>query len=327
MCGGSIGRVATGIATGGLSEVANAFKPKPLPQVPGLSNPEQEALRQNNLTLQQLNQILSGEQSTLTQNRDLLRQFSGLYNADGSVNQTAVDDLKGRINGQQQIQDTINQNALGQLQSMFGGDLNNISDEAGIAEARRYLNALNGEIPISNAQLSAEKRQFEQLRESAGQRGIKIEGDDPFSATSQSTAGNQILADLRQQFNSQRDAQQQAELDRGANVNLNRLGFGLQQGQFAQGLVQQPGAADLGFLQSSFGQTPASLLPGYTNLGQSYLQSAQPYTDQRMLGYQRDIQNTSNRNGFYRDLLGFGAQLGGAALTGGRSAAAPSVPR
>ena len=313
---GTTGLLAGGLAGGGGS-MPGVPNPAYLQQtpVPGMTPQELQTLQKMGVNLDQLNSILSGEQGNLAQNQDLLKQFSGLYDANGNLDQTAVDALKQRITGTQTQLNQLNDTAYNQLIGSFNpSQLETTSDQIGLQEAQRLQDALAGNLDPSNAILNQEKKEFEKLKEAAGQRGIKLEGNDLYSATSQSTAGNQLLNDLRSNFAARRDTERQNIINQATSANLNRLGFGLnQQNQRynqAQGVRTDPSQATLGFMRESQSYSPANLTDYYANLNNQYLAYANPYANQRMAEY-----------GATADTNMYNNQLQNAQITGNYNAA------
>ena len=292
------------------------------PQVPGLSAEERNLLQQQGVTLQQLNSILSGENVNAQQNQQLLRGISGLYNPDGSINQQQLEGLRSRTLAQQQLQEQLGTTGLNYLQGLFGSnELQNTSNQAGMEEVQQYLRALQGgEQPLSAGIKQQESERFAKLREQAAARGVRITGEDLFTATSDSTAGNQLLSQLRKESQFNRETQRENALQRLQGANMQRLGFGLQrEGQLAniaQGTQYQPGSAQLGYMQSAQQMGPGSLLGQYGQLSQLQGQAAEPYRQQRYLQYQGQLQNSANNSAFSGGLGslvggGIGAAFGG----------------
>jgi hypothetical protein len=216
----------------------------------------------------------------------------------------------------------LGQSAVDYLSGIFApNELGTTSAQAGLEEASQYLRALQGNVPLSEALSQQEQDRFRKLTEAAGQRGIKITGDDLFTATSDSTAGNQLLSQLRKEAMLNRETQRENALSRLQNANLNRLGFGLQQqGQMfnqAQGLRTTPGSASLGYLSAAGQEGPGSLLGAYQGLSSSYGQATQPYQQQRYLQYQGALQNAANRSAYNQGLGSLIGGIGGAALGAG----------
>ena len=299
---GTTGLLAGGLAGGGGS-MPGVPNPAYLQQtpVPGMTPQELQTLQKMGVNLDQLNAILSGEQGNLAQNQDLLKQFSGLYGADGKLDQAAVDALKQRITGTQTQLNQLNDAAYNQLIGSFNpSQLETTSDQIGLQEAQRLQDAIAGNLAPSNAIVNQEKKEFEKLKEAAGQRGIKLEGNDLYSATSQSTAGNQLLNDLRSNFAARRDTERQNIINQATSANMNRLGFGLdRQNQLynqAQGVRTDPSQSTLGFMRESQSYSPANLTDYYANLNNQYLAYANPYANQRMTEYQGALNNAQYNN-------------------------------
>lgn len=147
------------------------------------------------------------------------------------------------------------------------------NDQIAAAEQAKYLTALQqqqGQLSEQQKQLRAQE--FARLQEAAGRRGIRILGDDPSTATSNSTAGNQLLSEFNKRYDSLADQQRQADLNFGYTANTGRLGLINQakQNYFGNNLA----------LEDAYG--------GIQNI----------YGDQRAAKYNRDIANTDIRNGF-----------------------------
>lgn len=269
------------------------------PKVPELSAEERALFQKQGVALDQVNDILSQERVGSEQSQNILRQLTGLYDAEGNLDQEALNSLRSRALATQQAEQGIGQQALDQLGNIFNqGELGNLSDQVGVAEASRLLQALQGTEP-SAAIKNEEDRAFKLLKESAGQRGIKIQGNDLFSATSNGTAGNQLIAELRRNAEARRDAERQSIINQGTAANLDRLGFGLNQRNFgfnaAQSLRPDIYGQTAGQLSGAQTIGPSSLVNSYLGLGQAFGNSAQPYREQRYLNYQNDLQNYADR--------------------------------
>lgn len=324
MCGGggsSVGGIIGGAIGGPIGSIIGGEigLGSESPDVPGLTGEERALLQKQGITLDKMNEILDAESKNIGANRDLLQQFSGLYTVDGKLDQGAVNNLKNKIFESQALQEGVSANALTYLKGVFNQNpYQKQSDQIAQTELSRYQKALEGNVPLTAAQQQQEKQSFERLKESAGQRGILLEGNDIYSATSQSTAGNQLLSSLRQDTNIQRQNLSEAELGRGYTANMGRLGLGLsQQGQLstiAQQNLTSPGSSQLGFLQNSFASTPASLLPSYQGLASGFQSATDPYQQQRYLGFQNNLAQYGQKQQLYSDLLGLGGMLGGAAI-------------
>ena len=279
--GFNIKRVATGVATGGLSEVFRALSPGKVnaPQMPGAPT---------------------------------LNQY-GAY-PDFSPQELAA------LQQQQQLMDQYRA-ALGQQPSAYMQQ----DDELGLAENRNYLEALNqGAGTLTVAQKQQQKKDFEKLVAAAGARGIRILGDDPMSATSDSTAGNQILSDFNQRYQTLGDQNRLAQLQFGANQNLARMGFNqnvrssnlanILNGQTAYANMMQP------YQQQRLGAYGAQNA-NVDIRNQGLLNNYQSAYNQAMLNYQANAQNQANRMGFINSLIGLGGTIGGAMIAGPAGAA------
>lgn len=291
------------------------------PSVPGMSGEEQALLGAQRNSLDQFNSILQGATRSATRDQGINEALAGIYNPDGTINTSALAALQQRVNAQEGVNQQLGQNANQALLNIFDqGQLGTLSDQAGVAEAQNYLNALNTQAGPTEAQKQAEAERFKKLAESAGQRGIRITGNDLFSATSESTAGNQLLSQLRKEAQLSRETQRNNDLARLQQANMQRLGFGLQrQGQtasLASGLQYDPSATALGFSRNAQAVGPQSLLGAYQNISSSYGQAAQPYTQQRYLQYQGALQNAANDAAYRGQLIGLVGQIGGAAIGG-----------
>lgn len=221
---------------------------------------------------------------------------------------------------QQQLMDRYNA-ALGQQPSAYMQQ----GDELGLAENRNYLEALNqGAGTLSSAQKQQQKKDFEKLVASAGARGIRILGDDPMSATSDSTAGNQILSDFNQRYQTLGDQNRLAQIQMGGGQNLARMGFNqnaqsanfanILNGQTAYGNLMQPYQQQrLG----AYGTQNANV----DIRNQGLLNNYQSAYNQQMLNYQANAQNQSNKMGFINSLVGLGGTIGGAMIAGPAGAA------
>ena len=149
----------------------------------------------------------------------------------------------------------------------------NTNDQIAQAEQAKYLAALNQQQgQLSVAQQQARQSEFEKFREAAGRRGIRILGDDPSTATSNSTAGIQLLSEFNKRYDSLADQQRQADLSFGYNANTGRLGL----------INQQK--------QNYFGNNLA--------LNDAYTGIQNVYGDQRAAKYNRSTANTDIQNQF-----------------------------
>lgn len=221
---------------------------------------------------------------------------------------------------QQQLMDQYRA-ALAQDPSAFERQ----GEELGLAENRNYLEALNQAAgQLTMAQKQQQKKDFDKLVAAAGARGIRILGDDPMSATSDSTAGNQILSDFNQRYQIAADQNRMAQIQFGGGQNLARMGFNqnarssnfanILNGQTAYSNMMQP------YQQQRLGAY------GIQNANvdirnQGLLNNYQSAYSQQMLNYQANAQNQANRMGFINSLIGLGGTIGGALIAGPAGAA------
>lgn len=193
-------------------------------------------------------------------------------------------------------------------------------EDIGLAENRNYLEALNQAAgTLTEAQKQQQKKDFERLVQSAGARGIRILGNDPMTATSDSTAGNQILSDFNQRYQTLADQNRQAQIQFGGSQNLARMGFNqnAQSAQLANLLNLQTGYGNL--MQPYQQQRLGAYGTQNANVdirNQGLLNNYQSAYNQQLLNYQANAQNQANRMGFINSLIGLGGTIAGAAIAG-----------
>lgn len=200
------------------------------------------------------------------------------------------------------------------------------STDIGNAENRNYLEALNqaaGQLNVGQKQ--QQKKDFEKLVAAAGSRGIRILGDDPGSATSDSTAGNQILSDFNQRYQTLADQNRLATIQGGGSQNLARLGFN-QNAQSANfGNILNLATAQQQMSQPYQQQRLGAYGTQNANIdiqNQGLLNNYQNAYQNSMNQYQANQQNQANRMGFINSLIGLGGTIGGAVIAGPAGAAA-----
>lgn len=172
----------------------------------------------------------------------------------------------------------LNQNAVAALRDK----VQKISD----LQFQRAQAGLSGTLPVSAGTQQAKAREFGILKENAARRGIRIMGDSPETATSDSTTGNEIL--------------------RGFNSR-----YGLVEGQERSGDLAafstfNPGALPTGYVGASNASGPASaasMIPAAIGASSAIIQ---PYSNQRYMGYQADLLDTQTKRQVLSDLLGLG---------------------
>lgn len=157
----------------------------------------------------------------------------------------------------------------------------------------RYTRALEGTLPASEGLLTRKAEDWSLLREAAARRGIRIEGDSPETATSQTTAGNELVAQFKKTYGLLEDAERQAVIT----------------GQSPSANPTYASTLNLG----TSNQT-AGLLPAYSSAVNLYGSAMQPYYNQRMGQYQGQLAGYTANNYMNAAYLQAGAQLGAAGL-------------
>ena len=203
-------------------------------------------------------------------------------------------------------------------------EFENITNENALLEAKRYNQALKGEVPLSAASQQAKLKEFQLLKESAARSGNVIEGDSPETAIGKSTSGNEALGQFKQSWGLREDAERRGDLSFGAGQSLSRTGLYSSMGgqDFGQALSARslasspvypmggaPGQMSLGYATGQMGYSPVNLLPGYGSLASGYGAAQQPYANQRQLQYggvMQGYQNASAEQAGMYNLLGTG---------------------
>lgn len=245
-----------------------------VPPPPPISGEEQALLREQTNQLGTISGILRQQQAQQTETQDLYKQLSGLYD-NGVLNQDKVA-------------------ALRQQQEQYGAQ----ADEISRLQSERYLKALKGELPVSEATKQAKEKNFNLLREGLARRGGVIEGDAPEGAIGLGSAASQNLGEFHRTYALLEDAERRGELAAG-------------------GMGAAPGTMSLNSLGQSIAYSPANLIPGYGSLASGYASAAQPYTAQRNLGYQATLQNAALKSQGAAAGMSLLGQGGAAALMSG----------
>lgn len=291
-----------------------------LPQYPGFSPEQQQLLGAQQSSLGQQGQVVSGVSQQLGQNQTILQQVSGLFNSDGSINQTALASLQSSQNQASQTQSQAGQSALNSVNSVYGqGGLNQSATTA-------YQNALNGNV-LANQQLAFTQNQnFQTMKEQAAQQGIQISGDNWQNATSSSTSGQKLLQNYQQNSNIQNNNYQLGYLQQaGSNLQgiANSAATSANTGQnLSAGGINQP----LGYLQNSITNGMGALTPqlqsyqqGANNLFQPYQTQQLGQYNQQMAQAQANYQGSMNQyNASQNQMMGWanvGVQLAGDATS------------
>jgi hypothetical protein len=217
-----------------------------------------------------------------------------------ALNQAAVDDLRKRVAAgqatQQELTDLeqgIYKTGLESLKSQLPQitELNQLQLE-------RQKRALEGTLPVSQGLLDRKTKDFVDLKEAAARRGIFIEGDSPETATSQSSAGNELAGQFKRTYGLLEDQERRGEITGAPNQ------------------VYTPGPASQNPYGQQLGYATAGgsggLLGAYGQLANSYGAAAAPYGQANMNAYQGLLnsysQGMANTRGNY--------QLGGQVLGG-----------
>ena len=217
-----------------------------------------------------------------------------------TLNQSAVDDLRKRVAAGQATQEELanleqgiyKEGLLGlQAQLPQITELNQLTLD-------RQKRALEGTLPVSEGLLNRKAEDFAHLREAAARRGIQISGDTPETATSQSSAGNELVGQFNRTYGLLTDAERRGEITGAPN----------------QVYTPGPASGNTYGQQLSFATAPGSggLLGAYGNLANAYGGAAAPYANAAANTYQSQLnaymQRQSNNLGY--------AQIGGSLLGG-----------
>lgn len=268
-----------------------------LPAFPGLTPEEQSILQKEGLTLDQFNQLIQGTGTSLAQNKQILQQISGLYDAQGNLDQAALADLKTRTQGQLAQAQGVGSAALGYLQNYFGtgggagtgstGTGTGASNVPGVAQAQAeaYKTALTGTGAVNEATKQRQQRDFITLKDSLAQRGIMVTGDTPEQATSDSTAGQRAIQLFQQNI--------------AAENSSERLGYISTLGGQVAGTVGAAGSASglgsnatntaIGYTSSAAVNPQATLAPLLMNYQTGLSNYYQPYQTQQLGPYQQAL--------------------------------------
>jgi hypothetical protein len=295
-----------------------------IPKVPGFT-PEETMSQQKQLDLLNQQEAISKQQGTILKQQETLagqgqnvsQVISRLFNPDGTINQQALQDFSGQLQARQGLEGQIAQRGLGFL---AGGPLDPVAQ----AEQDLYLRALAGTEPTTEGLKAQKKREFEQFKQAAGQRGIRITGDTPETASSSSTAGIRLLSEFNQRFNLASETERQNLRGFLGGQTLGREGQQFNQALQLTGfnpLQQQLGAFDAatrGFIPilGGISQGLGGISQGLGGISQGYGAYAQSFAQQRNLQFNRDVQEAQRENeekgGIYSGIGGIlGTGVGG----------------
>ncbi len=184
-----------------------------------------------------------------------------------------------------------------------------------ILSLERDRKALLGELPLTEAGQLAKQREFDVFKEAMARAGHEISGDDPGTATANSTAGINSLRAFNERFGLIEEAERRGQLDAASSAVLHRMGIATDIGSArTSSLLAFPGSslsANVG--PPNFGQASqqfGSLLQPYQfNRNQQF--EAAAFNNQ--IQFNANVQSAANRTQLYGALAGAGGQVGGAA--------------
>lgn len=261
------------------------------------------------------------ENAQAIDSENVYRIISGFYGEDGKLDTQKVEAFANQIKertGQQADISGRAMNFLGSFLDQGPTEFDTLNQEIASAEQQAYLRAIRGDLPLSERLKQERKQQFQVLKESAGQRGIRIDGDDPASATSESTAGIRVLSEFNKRFDLAAENERQAEKSFGGTQNLNRIG--MMENVASNKFNRAAGLADLA--NPAF-NTALGFIGNATDLAsnrqmleyQGKLKSYDVANQNMMNAYNSAMQNyqasQAGRQGFYQSI----GQLGGMAGT------------
>jgi hypothetical protein len=237
----------------------------------------------------------------------------------------AVANLRSRIQANIAAEQSIRDEANKFLQGFLNrpkSEYEQLQEEAGILSARRLVAALKGELPVSKQSQDRKMRDFALLKEMAGRQGTTIEGDDPCSASADSTAGAAMLREFNSRWDYAEELERRGEIDSGTAQNLARHGLvsDLEGRKFGQAVTLKSGGGgtDVPINLATMALNAGSPnLSGYGSLLQGYSLMQQPYQNYNNLLYQGMLQGYNNSHAgdvALGQLLGYG---GTALLTRG----------
>jgi hypothetical protein len=212
------------------------------------------------------------EKGLLTEQTSQLRTISGLLNQAAGQNQEQQSIYKN-LSGLYDQNGNLDQAKLADLRTKTEA-FQKQADEISSLQSDRYLKALKGELPVSEGTLQRKAKDFQLLKESAARKGNVIQGNNPEGAYGLSSAAAANLGEFNRTYGLLQDAERRGEIASG-------------------GMGAAPGTIPLGYTSTSNAYSPASLIPGYSTLSSGYAAAAEPYANQRLLGYQAQLQQAA----------------------------------
>lgn len=328
--GFDFGDVATGVATGGWSEVYDELSPEPVP-TPTMSE-EEKAL------LQQQSKYYEEQAKTLQEYRDMLGQYYPVmlaqqgYKEDANGNLVALtsEEWQAQMNPMQQAQyqlamQQVNSNNellplqmdMVKKQYQYMNEIYPQQLELTKSYGDYALKALKGELPLPQYLEDELGRQRQ-----ASETGLSARLGTGWR---ESTAGIQSEDAI-----SRRIADIKSAYGHGEMTNLSQLynqGVGGMQNTGSQMYGQYSGmpsgAAGYGAGNAAFNQAMggygaglSNLAGGYGGVAGGYGAMQQPYQYYSGLEYKANAQNAANQAGMLSGLFNLGGTVGGAAIMG-----------
>lgn len=275
-----------------------------LPQYPSLTPEQQTNLGQQAGISSQFGSTIQGVSGQLGNNQSILQQISGLFNSDGSVNQSALASLQQQSNASSQQAGAVGQSALGSAANQYGVG-------GGLAATQSaYTNALQNGAP-ANQQLQFQQNQsFQQLQEQAAQQGIPITGTNFSNAVSNSSAGQKLIQNFQQNANIQNQNYNLGYVNQLAG-NMGQLSSAASNtAATGQGLSSYATQTPLNYLQSSVTNGKSALAPLLASYQNQLSSAYSPLYQQQIGPYQQQIaQGQANYQAGLNQYSGFQGML------------------
>lgn len=240
-----------------------------IPPPPGLSQEERDLIKKQT---QSLDFYLGALEEQKSQNKEqglLMAVTSGLYDP--------------VYNNGQLVDATLNADKVAEFQTLYARNT-----ELQTLSADRYERALRGELPVSEGTLARKEQDFKLLREAAARKGVTIAGNSLEEAAlspQDSTAGNELVQRLNRTYRIAEDSERRGEL------------------------AMTPGTLGASTLGAASGAVSQFNPQGYLGAVQGAGYIAQPFAQQRELGYQATLNQAALNS---RKGSGLGAGLAGA---------------
>lgn len=194
-------------------------------------------------------------------------------------------------------------------------------ERIGLAEAKRYEQALAGQLPIDEGTTQRKQQEFKALKEGMSRMGSPIAGDTPETATATTTSGQQALESFRKQWGALESGIRQGAIDSGSAQMLGRMGLtsDIAQQNFAnqssfRGMPQYAMSA-IG-AKGQYGWQP--LQSAASGLASGYGSALQPYQFNRNMQYQAGMQTAANKAGLWNSGMNAVGQIVGMKWAAGK---------